>query len=70
MRLNKKFKLNKEVISALMQYFIIPKATLVNHSTAPFSKHLNLLSLTQCITLTTHMDVVPYPAICIQNVQS
>jgi len=71
MHLNKKkFKLNKEVISALKQYFIMPKASLVNHSTAPVSEHLKLLSLTPCIILPTHMDVVPYPDIFIQNVQS
>jgi len=69
MLLNKKFKLNKEVISALKQYFVMPKATLVNHSTAPVSKHLNLPSWTQCIILPTPIDAVPYPVICIQNIQ-
>jgi hypothetical protein len=65
-----KFKVNREVISALKQYFMMPSAPLVYYSSTPVSTYLTLHNLVNCIMLLTHMELVPYPGIFIQNVQS
>jgi hypothetical protein len=68
--MSKCWKVNREVTSALKQYFIMPGASLICRSSAPVSTYLTLHNLAKCIMLLTHVELVPYPGIFIQNVQS
>jgi hypothetical protein len=64
------FKVNRKVIRALEQYFVMPSAPLIYHSSTPVSTSLSLHNLANCIMLLTLIEFVPYPDIFIQNVQS
>jgi hypothetical protein len=64
------FKVNREVISALKQYFIMLSTLLICHSLTPVSASLTLCCLANCIVLLTHIELAPYPGTFTQNVQS
>lgn len=48
----------------------MPSTSLIYHSLTPVSTYLTFHNLTNCIMLLTHIEIVPYPGIFMQNAQS
>jgi hypothetical protein len=57
------FKVNRKIISAFKQYFIMPSAPLICYSRSPFSIFLTLYNLAKCIRLQTCVEIFSYPGI-------
>jgi hypothetical protein len=64
------FEVNREVMSALKQCFIMPSALLIYRSSTSISTYLCSHNFANCITFPTRVEIVRNPGIFIPNVQS